>query len=585
MPTAPYKAQDFKGLSPAVEPTRSKDIYALNGKNYIFDSIGPKSAFGDRFLFPQPIKNPAHAQGIRLKLRDGDRCFNFFGDGIYEWNEDVGGHVPIYITPNTLTQPYRWTWVYLNDVMYFNHPLTGIIAYDLIENRCEKLVAPGVPTEVLWITECNGRLVAMTTLYLAWSEQSNGAAWVPSLGGAGFQLISDRLPGFPVAATSYAKGILTWTSGGVMRSEFTGDKEVFRHRALNTEYRLINPFCTFNTDENTVVILDERGLFQSRGEAPTPFAPLFNEFLIGYLQDNNLKVGENCRLEWDELRRLLYLSVSLSRYDPIYEKCFVLYPPMDKWGQFDTPHYGIFPIKVADSERADDYHGFVGQDGRIRHWLKAGSREVLPTDTSVNLYYPTIEKPFIESYGDDGLTLSSSMTLNTFSRDEHFGEVAGYYPRDGHDLVPATLTGLDAWIHIGLLRADGELGNDEMTEVTQCLVRSNVSGDPDIVVVDFNTDSGGSADQDYNDSTGTQDFGVEPLNYVNSKIRIISTIDGVSEFQSSEQELVGFVKGGRYYAGTTVGLWHVLEIRAEEVGEAFYLKSFELTWAYAGRLM
>lgn len=584
MPTAPYKALDFKGLTPAVEPTRSQDIYALSGKNYIFDSVGPKSVFGDRYLLPQQIGNPAHAQGVRLKLRDRDRIFHFFADGIYEWDEDLGGYRAIYLTPDTSVQPYRWTWVYLNDVMYFNHPITGIIAYDLFEDECVKLEAPGTPTEVLWICECNGRLVAMTTLYAAWSEQSNGRAWAPSLGGAGFQLISDRLPGFPIACTSYAKGFLVWTSGGVMRAEFTGDSAVFRFRALNTEFRLVNPFCTINTDENTVVILDERGLFQSKGELPTPYAPLFNEFLIGFLQDNDLNIEQNCRLEWDELRRLLFVSVSMSRYDPIYEQCFVLYPPMDKWGQFDDKHYGILPIKIHDSDRADDFYGFVDETARVKRWMRTGSREVLPTNTTLNLYYPAIQKPFKQSFGDEGITLSSSLTMNTFNRHEHFGEVAGFYPLDGHDLAPATLTGLDAWIRIGLLRADGEIGNDEMTEVTQTLVRSNISGPADVVGLDYNL-TPSEPGQDYNDSTGTQNFGTEPLNYVNSKIRIISTIDGESEFQSAEQELVGFVKGGRYYAGTSVGLWHVLEIRAEEVGEAFFLRSFELTWAYAGRLM
>src|SRR3546814_14784179 len=76
-------------------------------------------------------------------------------------------------------------------------------------------------------------------------------------------------------------------------SEFTGDQETYRHRDINTEYRPVNSFCVLQTDKNTSMILDERGIYRSQGEAPEPATPLFNEFLKDYIQKNRLKLDQN----------------------------------------------------------------------------------------------------------------------------------------------------------------------------------------------------------------------------------------------------------------------------------------------------
>lgn len=585
MPTGAFRVADIKGLTPGVDITRSNEQFAIAGKNYIFDSIGPKSAFGDRLLLPHPVPNPAHIQGMRLKLRAGDNCFTITNEGIWRWDEDVGGWILIFRTTDTSVTPYRWTWGYLADIMFFNHPLTGIIAYNIEEDLGYKLEGEGVPEEVISICINNGRVVAMGPEFLSWSDPSDGSSWAPKLGGAGFMRINSRIPGYPLMVTPFTRGVMVWTTGGVMRSEFTGDVEVFRHRSLNTEYRPINSFCTAQLDDDTVLILDERGLFQSKGEAPQPFAPLFNEFLIEYLQHNDVNKGQNVRIEWDELERLLYVSVSLSQADPIYEKCFVLYPPLDKWGQFDTPHYGIFPLRIEGSERQDDYYGFVGEDNLVRYWLAAGSREILPTDTTLNLFYPLIQKPFEQEEGAEFLTVSSSMVFNTFN-DILTTQRACYYPDDGTTPEEADLEGLDAWIQIGYFRGGEERSFDECTEISQILVRSAQSGDSVRVATDFSLDPPDSVDTDYSDPESTDaDYGVDELNYVNHQLRVIASMDGVTEFNSVEPETVGVSQAARYYSCSVVGLWHIFEFKAEEIGEAFHIRTLEITAASAGRVL
>lgn len=583
MGTQAYKAQDFQGLTPAIDQRQSDKLYALGGRNYVFDSLGPKSPFGNRFLTPYPLGLPEHVQSCRLKLRGGDRVFYFVGDCIIEWREDLGGWKFIYVTGDITSSPYRWTNGYLNGYMYFCHPATGILVYHIDSDVCLPLTGDGVPTEPISICINNGRLCVMDETWFTWSAPSNGLDFVPRLGGPGQQKINDRVAGDSMMITPYARGVLCWTTGGVMRCEFTGDAAVYRFRAINTEYRLINPFCSFQMDNDTVVILDERGLFQSKGESPTPLTPIFNEYLIGWLQKYDLKLGQNVRLEWDDLQRRLYVSVSLSEHTAIYEKAFVLYPPLDKWGVFEEEHYGIGPVLIQTSERGDDYFGFTDNTGRVRYWDEIGTREVIPVTPNLNSHYPAIQKPAFSEIAEDGVVLSSSFSMNSINSIIYVGP-AGYSEWDSNILAPVETQGLDAVIHLGLFRLSGDQSHDRLMEVSQIFIASNISGAETIENSDYNLVPDESDDEDYQIAVGSEDFGLDPLNYVNHDIRLIGTIDGVTAWQDCIPELTLFNQAGRYYSCGVTGLWHILEISATTDGDMFHLRVFELTVADAGRL-
>lgn len=571
------------GLTPGVDPRRSDQLYALNGRNYVFDSRGAKSSFGNRKLTPYQIGRPEHAQGFRLRLRGGDRCFAMFGDGVFEWDEQVGSWKVLYVTPDTTIVPYRWTYGYLNGYLYFCHPRTGILVMPIETDLVTPLESPGRPDQPIAIVVDNGRLGAINLKALYWSAPSNGLDWVPREGGAGFQVINDRVAGDPVMVTSYTGGILTWTTGGVMRSEFTADVDVYRHRALNTEYRMINSFCWMKIDDNTVVIADERGLFKTKGEAPQPFTPLFNEFLVDYFQRLDLVNGTNVRLEWDDLKRHVYLSVSLSESNALYEKAFVLYPPLDKWGQFNDPHYGILPFRINNSTRADDYFGYVDESGCARYWLETGSVEIDQVDLSLISGYPSQQKPPHVTNGSPGITFASSLALNSFEDSRDLAP-AGFFPRDGVVAAEANLGPLNASVQFGLVRFTGDVTDTEISELTQLTIGSVISGAGDVVSEDYNLVPSGISDEDYNLGIGNEDFGLEVQSYVNHKTRVIASMDGVSNFMESIPTLVTFRKGIRNYAMSLNGIWFILELSADEVGEAFHLKVFELTAIPAGSL-
>lgn len=604
MASQKFSAGDIQGFTPAIDPTSSDKVFVLGGDNYVFDLRGPRSVFGNRLLLPQQRQKPEYIQGCRINLVDGERVFTFDGDGIWEWNETVGGFECLYLTPDTTQSPYRWTHAYLNGYVYFCHPRTGILAYNVSTGFCtpHSNIGLATPVNAIALVENNGRLCVIDPIYFSWSNPADGTDFTPQLGGGGLQKIADRIGGAPVMITSYTQGCLTWTTGGVLRSEFTGDAFVFQHRSLNTEYTPCNSFCTARLDDNSVIILDERGLFQSKGQspaalqyntdAPTGYSPAFNEFLKEYIRENKLTIGQNLRIEWDEKQRLLYVMTSLTYALGTYEQTFVYYPALDKWGQLTTPVYGVFPIGIGSSEREGDFYGFADANGRVRFWLNTGSVEAEPVGESQlnsdNLYYPAIDKPLQYSDSNPGIIASATGKASGFTRQSPLitGR-AGYYVDSVSSaaLDVPILEPLNATLTLGVFRPLGPEASDDMSEIINVLVRNNESGDPSVIGVDYELVPDGTSDQDYETQTGSQDYGFQVLNYINHGLTITSSLDGVSSFQTVTPALVSFNKAARYYSCSTVGIWHIIEITALNVGESFHIQTLEITATNAGRML
>jgi hypothetical protein len=492
----------------------------------------------------------------------------------------LGGYRVLYYFSVDLSQhPYSWTGDYLNGIMFFCHPAVGILAYTVDQDITEPLEGPGVPEQPIALCACNGRICVIDEKLYSWSAPGDGTFWTPQLGGAGFQEINARVSGYPVMVNSYGRGTLTWTTGGVMRSEFTADTAVFRHRQLVTEYRPINSFSSFRLDNDTIVLLDERGFFKSQGETPQPLTPLFNEFLIDYLQRNNLKLGENCRVEFDDLQRRVYLSVSQSFTNPLYERAFVLYTSLDKWGTFDEEHYGIIPLLIQDSSRADDYFGFVDSTGRVRYWHMGASREILPVDTHLNSRYPLIQKPVVQELSGDSIILASTLVLNTFD-DTAITQRAGYYGVDGLSPSTANITGLDAKVQLGYIRMRGDDSYDRLTEISGIYIGS-VFNAPFTADSELDTNPPASIEGD----TSGEDIGIEDVLYPNHGIRIIPTLDGRRPWVDPVvPDLITFDRASREYTCSAVGLFHIFELNAMNPGEAFHVRMLEINALDAGRL-
>lgn len=587
MATQSFNTGDIRGLTPAVDPTKSDDIFVLDGRNFVFDSIGPKSYFGNQLLSQIPLRKPAETQSIRLKLPGGDRSFYFTSDSVLEWNEDELTMAIIYGDFDTSGNQYRWTCAYVNRFIYFAHPSVGLLAYSLDSGLCfpAAAVGIGVPENAVACADNNGRLNVLAGDLLHWSAPANGLDFNPALGFAGFQLISGLVNGEPIMTVSYPSGCLTWTSGGAMRSEFRGDQAVYRHRAISTQYRPVNSFSVIEVNDDQIVILDERGLFMSQGESVTPYNAVFNEFFIRYVKDNNLEIGNFTRLEWDEINKHLYLSVSLSQYSTLYDHSFVLYPDLDKWGFFAEKHYGIVPLEIRTGSRLGSYQGYIDEQGYIRFFTDQASvdsnLESLAQTHNAD-FQPGLIQPETNIDLEVSATLVSSM--NQFSCIPRANRPQGFYQGDALVPIAPILQGLNSYVLIGWYKFGANSSVDDLTEITELKIRTtrednsgdgfggfNIVGDDGGLVLP--TGIGAAIPTQFHDQA-----------YLNHGLTVLSSVDGGDSFSDVIPVVVSLAKTARYYALSSVGLYHALRFEAIEVGDAFRPSCVSLTVVYAGKL-
>src|SRR3546814_12687428 len=59
-----------------------------------------------------------------------------------------------------------------------------------------------------------------------------------------------------------------------------------------------------------------------------------------------------------------------------------------------------------------DYFGFVDDQGIVKFWRQTGSREIAPSDDTLNLFYPLIQTPYWTAEEGTRINVcSSSLTL------------------------------------------------------------------------------------------------------------------------------------------------------------------------------
>lgn len=604
MPTQKFGAQEIKGYTPALDVIDDQNQYVLSGTNYTIDSSGPRSGYGDRLLEPSGFQNRKFIQGVRFRLSGGRVSITVTDDGIWGWDEQLGGFVLLYwLDATTMVDlPYRWTFAYLENQIFLCHPKTGVLVYDLTSGLIKKhnQIANATVTNAWAVGESNGRLVIMTDTQFVWSNAADGLDLNPQLGGAGFQELNERISGTPVMMTTYAGGALVWTTGGVLVAQFTGDQTVFKFVPLNTDVRPVNSFCVIQSSDDTTIILDERGLFKLEGvrlssygmltqsKSVEPYDPVMNEYLVRFIRDNALapnNTTNRLRLEWSELSQSLYVSISGATIEGGFDQCLVHHSTLGMWSQFSEFHYGIIPVDIANSTRVGSYIGYCDSTGRIRFWTGGNTRESDPSANSqslLNLFQATVQKNIQYNSTLDGRIMPTTVKGNSFDPSAIQGGRSAFYMPSAGAPAPIVVQGLNSSIQIGVFRPTGQSAADEMSEVTGVLLRSLRTQDSSVFSEDFELEAG---TEDLELESGAEDYGVGIPANIGMTLNVIGTLDGFDSFVSQEAVLANLVQGSRYYACSVVGVWHILEVSATAVGESYHIKGCEITAASAGRLL
>lgn len=374
MPKVRFPIPDIKSYSPALDVRGAgNDVYVLGGRNYIFDSKGPKSGFATRLLAGgNVIGDPV---GIAQSIEIADRCFVAVPSGIYELTDnesawtlrlDLSSFDLIPFLPHK-----KWTAAYLSDGVYFCHPDYGFykLTFTGFVHITDETV-PGLPYKPIAVAETNGRLVILSQYYNVWSAPADAEDLTPTLGGAGFNLLSDRVTGQPVAMAAFQRGFLVWTEQDCLVAEFIGGDNVFRFDRATNQQIPLDANCVETLPDGSQIICTKQGLFIIKnGQEPERIAPIFSEFLREVLKH---EPAIRIRLVYASEQDRLY--VQLRDYTNHYVRTYVLAVALDKWGQFSDRHLGIIKYKP---ERGA--YGYVDNEG-IAHKFKEHdfNREVTP---------------------------------------------------------------------------------------------------------------------------------------------------------------------------------------------------------------
>ena len=239
----------------------------------------------------------------------------------------------------------KWTAAYLNAERFIGNYNYGVWRYTepggvATYTRMTSGTVPGFPDDtdlVIAIAESNGRMLYMTEKAIFWSAPADPDNLVPALGGAGFQSISERIGGIPIALMPVAGGAIIWTTAGALALEFIGGDFVFRFWVLNTELLPVSSFSVAKMATESHVIMTRLGLHACQNlDAPQPITPMFNEYMREFLRvyqsnQNHLwySVDEN---------RLYVGSRGESR---TFKQTMTLDMGIDRWGLMNIEHIGI----------------------------------------------------------------------------------------------------------------------------------------------------------------------------------------------------------------------------------------------------
>lgn len=594
MATLRFRGQEIGSLTPALDARSGEDLYVVGGRNFSFDSKGPKTDFGDRLMTPIPLRDPTQVHGTRIS----GRSFVHTVDSLLEYDTGISAWIPqfhFWNVENPEITTRRWTAAFLNRTIFFAHVNYGYVRVSTLSEDTDQIFirtttaeAPGIPDSPLGIVETNGRLVVLTDTSVYWSGPSDGLDWTPAEGGAGVQVIADRVGGDPLVVTAFSGGFIVWTTSGALLAEFIGGAVVFRFSVLMTANRPQNSFSVVQLNQDESLFLTNQGLFLSKnGQVPQAIQPPFNEYIRDYLTLNPRATG---RLEYDAVRDRLY--VQLKTHAVFYDKTYVLIPTISKWGEFSERNYGVLPLT------ADEF-GWVGQDRLVRKWIEDSSREALPDTNQPELKFLRIPKRSVDS---ENIWSTSGICQNT----SHSNQIReGFFALEADSPRSPTLIGLNAEIQLGYFHPGQlEQSADGLIEVQQIILGSYPMAIPTELVpgnLEYDTfeelysqilravEDWESADpdpEDYNILDEEEDFGgtfalLSPNGY---DIELRSSQDGFTE-QAIVPERARFDTKATTYSCLSSGTLHKLVLTANDPGDRIQVRYLEMTLGYGGRLV
>lgn len=609
MPTQRLPFPEIQSWTPAVDPRASENgnLFVLSGRNYAFDSKGLVSPFG--------------ASAINGGTLDSDL-------GLFQ-SLDLDGHVVVIgpsalydlresaitvasLTPSaeywyklgsfTRDKDYRigqdsWSEAYVGYKAYICHAQHGI--YQLNGDTITAYSSTGTVESPLAITESNGRLIILNPYQVSWSAPFDGTNLTPELGGAGFQIIAERVPGKPVTVTAYPGGFIVWTTKGVMLSEYVGGEAVFRHTRIETDQLILSQPASVVMPDGTLIFATQQGLFKTSNQSTVqPLDPAFNEFLRSvFVKNTTNHVSLYFSLDFD------MLFVQVMNEAAYFTSTYVYSLTLAKWGEFSTPHRGICKFSKDPGDL-----GYVAVDGQPYRFTGQPynvlpSGELTGLDSFVELGYfrlpaqlnaadtefeiQEIVTSVVESYPTgmtlleedwDGSAAFVSWSVGFYGQDENWN---AYGVADFDEDLNDTSSGID-YNNTGItLDLSATIAGLRDFDWNQFAPAEDWSATPDggvdtSYIIDWGLESTADDDEDWN---GPQAL----INDLDYGILVESSFDGYDQTIQIVPELSLRKTKTDLWTLMTSGVNHKLFIKANQPWQKYHIKQLSVTVGYQGQ--
>lgn len=359
--------QGLESFQPAVDYRRSGRVGVLSGRNFAWDASGVYSAYASRLVAgstsiataPTIIQSLDLFSAMHVAANGAIRRMNPSSPGspVGTWELLTTKAPLVYANPNDVPYNFRkWSTAYLGAKPYACSYNYGVFEVDLVPavptyTRLTSGTVVGFPTDatpVIGIVETNGRMVYLTETVVYWSAPNAPKNLTPALGGAGFQVLAERVGGIPIAVTAVSQGCIIWTTVGALVMEFIGGDLVFRFWVLSTQALPISSFAITRMPDDDYIMLTRLGLFMFNNlSQPQTITPLFNEFLREYLRN---KPNEAGHIWYSITDNRLYCA--MRELQAAFIETFALDIMLDRWGMFSEPHIGFFNYGISRGQLA-----------------------------------------------------------------------------------------------------------------------------------------------------------------------------------------------------------------------------------------
>lgn len=639
--------QQIGGLQFAIDRKTVDSVVAVDGKNFLVDLDGPRSAFAHQLSARATLFNT-----LPESFTVGLETFHFLRNavtneyGVFKNNwAKKQWEILFAVAINPLYITYKTTHALVGGKQYFANRGVGVWERNPTTNVWTDVTA-NFPNNTFFITESAGRCISLAEGVVAWSAIDDANDFTPSTTtGAGFQSLS--LIGTPENDFDYrglekvADGFLVFMRQGILKSTSIDSVIQFRHRVVKDKLIALNGWSFARVDDDALIFLTARGLYITNGSEYEIWQPLLSEELRLKIIPNLIAdINGQIQLHYSKEKDWFFVSITNDSSSRIFEYAIVSYLPRGEWGYFNELHRGFIDIDALGdgSGFQQDQLAYMSVNSEVSlfkegvaHIETAATADTSASSLQNSIFYSDelYDIPNHNEIANCNMRMSALNHIheNLSSENNPLPTVPSYYEINGLDENPiddkvalpafkasteamgvAQLTqtrtevlqygfirqvfelrSLDCNMTIGLIRLTDEQSSDQFSLISNVAISMTDSAGSSTSTEDWLNDFNPDLVIDWLNDFPTEeveDYGINVASASSYKATIITSLDGYADFAADEQELDLALEEGRtrFYSTDRQGLYVMIKLDGSEVNDYIHLRKLELTGILSGRL-